>query len=144
METNRLNQAESQQLFEKAKKAIAEDMDTRGIGAMIWDNSSAGFHQIPEVIVISPENGKERTARITGLYRYNDEVYLMEEDMVGVSIEDFYNRDTEVRPTVVTLSTDMAIKSLGNPDEERGYTRQGSLEEWLVVTDCYFEALAEA
>ncbi len=144
METNRLNQAESQQLFAKAKKAIAEDMDTRGIGAMIWDNSSAGFHQIPEVIVISPENGKERTARITGLYRYNDEVYLMEEDMVGVSIEDFYNRDTEVRPTVVTLSTDMAIKSLGNPDEERGYTRQGSLEEWLVVTDCYFEALAEA
>ena len=144
METNRLNQAECQQLFAKAKKAIAEDMDTRGIGAMIWDNSSAGFHQIPEVIVISPENGKERTARITGLYRYNDEVYLMEEDMVGVSIEDFYNRDTEVRPTVVTLSTDMAIKSLGNPDEERGYTRQGSLEEWLVVTDCYFEALAEA
>lgn len=144
METTNLNQAESQALFAKAKKAMADDMEARNIGAIIWDNSTAGFHQLPEIQLVSPENGKESVARITGLYRYNGDLYLMEEDKVNVSVDDFYNRDTEVKPTVVTLTEDMAEKSLGNPDEERGYTRQGTLEEWIVISDCYFEALCEA
>lgn len=144
MKTTNLNQAESQTLFIKAKNAIVEDMKARNIGAIIWDNSSAGFHQLPEILLVSPDNGKQNVARITGLYRYDDKVYLMEEDKVDVSVDDFYNADTEVKPTVVTLTEDMAVKSLGNPDEEKGYTCQGTLEEWLVITDCYFEALTEA
>ena len=55
----------------------------------------------------------------------------------------FYDDNTEVKPTVVTLTPDMAEKSLGNPDREDGYTRQGTLEEWTVIADAYFEALAE-
>lgn len=144
MKTTNLNQAESQALFVKAKNAIVGDMDARNIGAIIWDNSTAGFQQLPEIQLVSPDTGEESVARITGLYRYKGEVYLMEEDKVDVSVDDFYNRNTEVKPTVVTLTEDMALKSLGNPDEEHGYTRQGTLEEWLVITDCYFEALAEA
>lgn len=143
METTTLNKAESNEMFQRAKNAIGEDMKARGFGAIIWDNSTAGFHQLPEIVHLSPEDGRESTIRITGLYLYNGEIYLMEEDKVDVSIDDFYDHDTEVKPTVVTLSTDMATKSLGNPDEQRGYTRQGTLEEWLVITDCYFEALTE-
>ncbi len=30
-----------------------------------------------------------------------------------------------------------------NPEGVEGFTLQGSLEEWLTVADCYFEALAE-
>lgn len=143
METQNTNQAESNEMFQRAKKAIAEDMKARGFGAIIWDNSTAGFQQLPEIEHLSTDDGKRSTIRITGLYSYEGKIYLMEEDKAGVSVDDFYNRDTEVKPTVVTLSEDMAAKTLGNPDEQRGYTRQGSLEEWLVITDCYFEALAE-
>lgn len=143
MENDTRNQVESQALFAEAKKKIIEDMATREIGAIIWDNSTAGFHQIPEIEHISTRTGKERVARITGLYAYKDTLYLIEEDRAGVSVDNFYNHNTEVKPTVVTLTEDMAVKSLGDPDEERGYTRQGTLEEWLVITDCYFEALTE-
>lgn len=143
METNTQNVAAANELFARAKAAIATDMEARGIGAIIWDNSTAGFHQLPEILHVSTRTGKERVARIEGLYNYEGEVYLIEEDRADVNIDNFYNKNTEVKPTVVTLSPDMAVKSLGNPDDERGYTRQGSLEEWTVITDCYYEALAE-
>ena len=135
--------AANAEMFARAKESIAQDMKARNIGAIIWDNASANFHQIPEIELVCPSTGNTRTARITGLYLYKDNVYLMEEDSVGVSVGDFYDQNTEVKPTVVTLTPDMAAKSLGDPDREDGYTRQGTLEEWTVVADAYFEALAE-
>ncbi len=131
------------QLFNDAKKELAEDMKNRGIGMILWDLSSAGFHYVPEILHRSQRKGTSRIARIEGLYLYNGEIYLIEEDRAPVSIDQFYNPDTEVPPTVVTLSEDAAVKTLGDPEATKGYTQQGSLEEWLAIADCYFEALNE-
>lgn len=131
-------------LFTQAKESLLNDMQAHGLGAIIWDISTVGFHQIPEIVHVSAKDGKERVARIQGLYAYDGDLYLIEEDRAHVSIDSFYNHDTEVKPTVVTLTKDMAKESLGDPLDEKGYTTQGSLEEWTVIADCYFEALAEA
>ena len=96
--------AANAEMFARAKESIAQDMEARNIGAIIWDNASANFHQIPEIELVCPSTGNTRTARITGLYLYKDNVYLMEEDSVGVSVGDFYDHNTEVKPTVVTLT----------------------------------------
>lgn len=143
METTK-DQTPEQTLFTQAKESLLNDMQARGLGAIIWDISTAGFHQIPEIVHVSDKDGKERVARIQGLYAYDGDLYLIEEDRAHVSIDSFYNHDTEVKPTVVTLTKDMAKESLGDPLDEKGYTTQGSLEEWTVIADCYFEALAEA
>ena len=63
MKITNLNQAESQALFVKAKNAIVEDMEARNIGAIIWDNSTAGFQQLPEIQLVSPDTGEESVAR---------------------------------------------------------------------------------
>ena len=131
------------ELLDQAKKGLMENMAQRGIGAIIWDVASAGFHYIPEITHHSLEKDKTRVARITGLYVYEGTLYLIEEDRSGVSVDQFYDPNTEVKPTVVTLSEDKAQKELGNPLSTKGYTTQGSLEEWLAIADCYFEALAE-
>mgnify|MGYP000012079153 FL=1 len=138
------DQAPEDALFTQAKESLLNDMQARGLGAIIWDISTAGFHQIPEIVHVSAKDGKERVARIQGLYAYDGDLYLIEEDRAHVSIDSFYNHDTEVKPTVVTLTKDMAKESLGDPLDAKGYTTQGSLEEWTVIADCYFEALAEA
>lgn len=131
-------------LLEKAKKDIMEDMAGRGIGAIIWDNASAGFHQIPEITHRSVKTpGKTRVARIMGLYAYKGMLYEIEEDRAPVKFDDFWDKDTEAAPTVVTLSEDIAEKDLGDPEAVKGYTTQGTLEEWTVIADCYFEALNE-
>lgn len=130
-------------LLADAKSELAKNMEDRGIGAIIWDNSSAGFHQLPEIVHHSEEKDKTRVARITGIYLFKGGLYLIEEERSDVSVDRFYNPDTEVKPTVVTLTPDRAAEELGDPDAEKGYTQQGSLEEWLTVADCYFEAIAE-
>ncbi|MBD5204377.1 MAG: hypothetical protein HDS82_05845 [Bacteroidales bacterium] len=137
---NTQNQGSSQ-LLEKAIGDLMTDMASREIGAIIWDNSTAGFHYLPEVTV--EENGKKRVARVTGMYRYDGRLYLIEEDVAGVDIDRFYDKDSEVKPTVVTLTEDMASRVLGDPRSEKGYTTEGSLEEWVVVADDYYEALTE-
>lgn len=130
-------------LLDNAKTGIMENMKDKGIGAIIWDNSQAGFHFLPEILHHGEDGGKERTARITGLYRYNGILYLIEEDRSGVSLKDFYTPGVDVPPVVVTLTDDVASRELGDPEKEKGYTTQGTLEEWLVIADCYFEALNE-
>ena len=132
---------QAQALFTQAKQALANDMEARNIGAILWNNATAGFHYIPAVVV---RNGdKAKVVRIMGLYRYDGEVYLIEEDKAGVDINNFYNEDTEVPPVVVTLTESVAEGDLGNPTERPGFTTQGSLEEWTAIADCYFEALNE-
>lgn len=54
-----------------------------------------------------------------------------------MKFSEFWNPDTEAAPTVVTLSEDIAVKDLGNPTRQAGFTRRGSLEEWMAVADCY-------
>lgn len=130
-------------LFAKAKQELLDDMREKGIGAILWDNATAGFHYIPEIVHRSDEKNKVRIARIEGLYRYDGELYLIEEDRAPVSVAKLYDPDTEVKPTVVTLSEDSALRTLGNPEKTKGYTQQGSLEEWLAIADCYYEALNE-
>lgn len=130
-------------LLANAKKELMENMVERNYGAIIWDLASAGFHYIPEIVHHSQEKDKTRVARITGLYAYNGQLYLIEEERSGVSVDEFYNPQTEVKPTVVTLTPDKAESELGNPESRKGFTQQGSLEEWLAIADCYFEALAE-
>lgn len=135
--------ASAARLFTDARQELAADMKNRGIGMILWDLSTAGFHYIPEILHRSESKGTSRIARIEGLYLYDGEIYLIEEDRAPVSIDQFYNPDTEVPPTVVTLSEDAAVKTLGDPEAVKGYTQQGSLEEWLAIADCYFEALNE-
>lgn len=128
-------------LFDKAVKEMKEDMVNRGLGAILWDLSTAGFHYMPEVTVGSGD--KAEVESVMGLYLYNDKLYLVEESKSGVKLSDYYNRDTEVAPTVVTLTPDSAEDHLGNPTKQKGYTDKASGEEWLDIADCYFEALAE-
>lgn len=130
-------------LFDKAKEELLLNMKQKGIGAIIWDNATAGFHYIPEILHRSDEKDKVRVARIMGLYNYKGTLYLIEENRASVNINKLYDPDTEVKPTVVTLSEDSAMRLLGDPDKVKGYTQQGSLEEWLTIADCYFEALNE-
>ncbi len=129
-------------LLAQAKRDIIADMESREIGAIIWDNSTAGFHEIPEIVHhSSKEPGKTRVARIMGLYVFDGKLYEIEEDRAPVKFDDFWDRDTEAAPTVVTLSPDIAGKDLGDPEAVKGYTTQGSLEEWMVIANCYFQAL---
>lgn len=129
------------QLLENAKEAIVKDMNARGIGAIIWDLSTAGFHYIPEITV--GDGDKSRTVRITGLYSYDGTLYMIEEDKGDISVDQFYKPGIEAQPTVVTLTPGSALDNIGNPENKPGYVSGGSLEEWLVIADCYFEALAE-
>lgn len=131
-------------LLEKAMEKMTEDMKARGIGAVIWNIPEAGFHYIPEIVVSSSDGSPERTARITGLYVFGGTVYAIEEDKSGVSTDSFYRPGVDVRPVVVTLSETKAGELFGVPSEEKGFTTQGTLEEWVAVADCYFEALAES
>jgi len=130
-------------LLQNAKADLLADMESRNIGAIIWDLATAGFHYIPEIVHHSMEKDKTRVARIIGIYAYEGEPYLIEEGRSPISVDEFYNPDSEVKPTVVTLTPDKARIELGNPQGVKGFTLQGSLEEWLSVADCYFEALAE-
>lgn len=125
-------------LLSQAKENLMKNMLQRNMGAIIWDLASAGFHYIPSVTL---ENGK--VLRVTGLYTVNDELYLIDEECKRADINNFYDPDTEVKPTVLCLTPTVAEGDLGAPTEENGFTRSGSLEEWLVVADCYFEALNE-
>lgn len=131
-------------LLDKAKHEIYENMEARGFAAVIWDLSNAGFHYIPEIF-IRPATGKGKTdvVRIAGLYAYDGTLYAIEEDNPAVDFNKFYNPDDEVRPVVVTLTTDSAASRLGDPRQGAGFTTKGSVEEWIAIGDCYFEALAE-
>lgn len=131
-------------LLGKACQDLIDDMKERNIGAILWDNATAGFQYIPEINLTEDDTEQPDCSRIMGLYRYDDELYLIEEGKARVDFNDFYNEDTEVKPSVVTLTESVAQKELGNPTEEKGYTTEGSLEEWLAIADCYFEALNEA
>lgn len=130
-------------LLAKAKAQMAEDMKAREIGAIIWSIPDAGFHFIPEILVTDPRTNQTRTARITGIYRRHDDLYAIEEDSAGVSVDQFYRHGIDVPPVVVTLSESTASEQLGTPSEAKGYTTQGTLEEWVAIADCYFEALNE-
>ncbi len=132
---------ENTDLLGKAIEDLMEDMKNREIGAIIWDNATADFEQIPEINLATEDSEMPEVSRIMGLYRYDDELYLIEEDKARIKFDSFYNPDTEVKPSVVTLTDNVAIKDLGNPEKEKGYTTEASLEEWLVIADCYFEAL---
>lgn len=126
--------------FDKARKDLAADMAARGIGAILWDNTTAGFHFLPVVTSADSVPG-EGNLVIEGMYQYKGDVYLIEEGKGNISINNLYNPDTEVKPTVVTLDENDAERILGNPRHNKGYTTDGSMQEWLNVADCYFEAL---
>lgn len=129
-------------LLGNAKQELRENMKQRGIGAILWDNATAGFPYLPEIALPS-DDGEPRTSRVMGIYSCNDELYLIEEDVAPVKFDDFWNPDTESKPEVVTLSEDIARKDLGDPASQPGYTEDADLEEWLAISDCYFQALAE-
>ena len=129
-------------LLQKAKSDLRANMAQRDIAAIIWDVEEAGFHYIPEVSLPDSTEEDPKVARVTGLYSYDNELYLILET-ADIHFEEFYNPETEVRPTVITLSQALASKYLGDPEGREGYDPDGDLEEWLAVADCYFEALAE-
>lgn len=131
------------ELLKKARQQMTDDMKTRDIGAIIWSLADAGFHYIPEIVVTNPRDNSTRTARVTGLYLFNEKVYAIEEDVAGVSVDEFYRHGIDVPPVVVTLSPDKAREQFGTPAEAKGFTTQGSLEELVAIADCYFEAIAE-
>lgn len=125
-----------------AKIELMADMATRDFAAIIWDVNEAGFHYIPEVELPDSTEENRKVARVTGLYSYKNELYLILES-ADVKMDEFYDPDTEVRPTVVTLSSDLASKYLGDPKGRPGFDPDGDLEEWLAVADCYYEAIQE-
>ena len=135
--------ASSDALIGKAISQLIEDMKSREIAAILWDNATAGFHYIPEISLKQEKSDKPEVIRIMGLYRYNDALYLVEEGMAPVELTEFYTDGVQVPPTVVTLTEDSAREHLGDPEGKPGYTRNATNEEWLVIADCYFEALAE-
>ncbi len=143
MENTKTYRNSVNQLLANAKQELAANMADRNIGAIIWNLQTAGFHYIPEIVHHSAQKDKTRVARITGLYACNGQLYLIEEDRSDVSVDEFYEPGVEVRPTVVTLTPAKAQEHLGDPDARKGFTQQGTLEEWLAIADCYFEALAE-
>lgn len=128
-------------LIAGAKDQIIEDMHQRGFSAIIWNIGTINFHYIPEIVVGENEREEEIVKRVTGLYAYNGKLYAIEEEAPGTDMKDYYNPDTEVPPAVVTLTEDMARQDLESPEDSKYYTLAGSDEEWLVVADCYFEAL---
>lgn len=138
---NANNKKADTDLLAKAKSDLIADMKERGFAAVIWDLSTAGFQYIPEILLSAP--GKPVVMRVTGLYRYNGVLYLIEEHDAGVSVNEFYDRDSEVKPSVVTLTDDSAREALGDPENKPGYTTVGTLEEWLNIADAYFQALSE-
>ena len=128
-------------LLADAKKELAANMEQRGIGLIVWNLFTAGFHYLPEVSIRSAKGSD--VVRISGIYRKGDELYLLEEGKAPVSTADLYNPDSEVEPTVATLPESEADEKIGNPATAKGLTQEANLSEWLVVADCYFEALAE-
>ena len=129
-------------LFSQAVTRIGNDMQAREIGAILWNNSTAGFHYIPE-ISIPGKDGKTEIVRIMGLYLADNALWLVEEGKAPVELTEFYTDGVEVPPVVVTLSEDSARRYLGDPKDRDGYTAYATNEEWLTIADCYFEALAE-
>ena len=132
----------SGKLFDQAISRLMEDMQVREIGAILWDNATAGFHYIPETTV-TDKKGEKKVIRVMGLYIFDNTLYLIEEGMAPVELTEFYTDGVEVPPTVVTLTEDSAMRHLGDPTKEKGFTTNASDEEWLAIADCYFEALAE-
>ncbi len=137
-----MNNTNTNALLDQAKGRMVDDMKGRQIGAIIWSLESAGFHYIPE-IVVSDTDGNPKTIRVTGLYRYDGKLYAIEEGAPHTDMEDFYRPGIDVPPVVVTLTEDKANELLGDPEDDAAYTTLGTLEEWVAIADCYFEALAE-
>lgn len=129
-------------LLQQAIQRIIDDMHSRDIGAVLWNVATAGFHFIPEIVLYS-EKGEPHTVRVTGIYRYHDRLYAIEEDAAGVSTAMYYRKGVDVPPTVVTLTEDKAREELGDPETSKGFTDGGTVTEWLTIADCYFEALSE-
>lgn len=129
-------------LLYQAKIKMADDMKSRGIGAIIWSIPDAGFHFIPE-LVINDAKGNSHTVRVTGLYLFDNDIYAIEEDVAKISVNQFYTHGVDIPPVVVTLTENKANEVLGTPSAYIGVTNQGTLEEWITIADCYFEALRE-
>lgn len=138
---NSKNTAAADALIKQAIGKLVEDMISRNIGAILWDNATAGFHYLPEVTVSEKEGNK--VIRAMGLYLYNNRLYIVEEGIAPVELTQFYTDGVEVPPTVVTLTEDSAIRNLGDPEGREGYITEATDEEWVAIADCYFEALAE-
>lgn len=138
-EIKNVSAADAEALFQQAKDDMAADMKAREIGALLWDNAAAGFHYPPSVMV-SDASGADSSWVIHGIYRVDDKLYLIG-PKVKVTVDDYYRKGIDVKPVVVRLSEADAAKDLGDPDEARGFTTRGTVQEWLTVADCYFEAL---
>lgn len=142
MENTQENRLAALALLAKAKGELMDDMKERGIAAVLWNNSSSGFHYIPEIYERPSENENHgEVCPVIGLYVHGNDLYAIEE-CSKVNLNDFYNRDSEVAPTIVTLTEDSAAKYLGDPSDRPGFTTSGSIAEWLTIADCYFEAIA--
>lgn len=135
------NEKDIARLLLQARKGIAEDMESREIGAIIWDNASAGFHYLPDVSV--GKDGKTEVVRITGIYLYQGKLYLIKEGYTKAAINNFYTKGVDVAPTTVTLTQSVAGEDFGDPENNEGFYAGGTLDEWLVIADDYFEALNE-
>lgn len=62
--------------------------------------------------------------------------------MLKKNISKFFNFIADLKFLFsVFLTEDAAREQLGDPNAVKGYTTQGSAEEWAAIADCYFEAL---
>lgn len=138
-----INDKDENKLLDQAVEGIREDMAARDLGAIIWDNATAGFHYLPDVVT-GRKDDKDIVVRVTGLYRYDGNLYMIAEGVKDADISNFYDKGVDVAPTVVTLTQNKAEELFGDPVAKEGFISDATLEEWLVIADDYFEALNEA
>lgn len=138
---NTITGAQEAPILDNAMRQMAQDMEARGLGAIIWNLREAGFHYLPVVTI--PGKKENRNVRVTGLIREGDKLYAIEEGLKEAEITNFYTQGVDVPPVVVTLTPILAEEELPAPEGNSFYTREGSTEEWLAIADCYFEALNE-
>lgn len=139
-----MNNNSSTDLLGRAKADLAENMNQRQIGAILWDNATAGFPYLPEISLPMKEDQEEpETVSVMGIYNYGGVLYLIEEGESHVDFNHYWDPDNETKPTIITLTPDVAARDFGNPEGEKGFTANADLEEWLAIADCYFQALAE-
>lgn len=143
MKDTMTNEAKSNELVARAKKQLCEDMEDRGIGAILWDNGTAGFHYIPEIVEGKDKEGNDIVTRVTGLYDCDGRLYAIEEGAPYSHLTNYYDASVDAAPTVVTLTKDMAASEFGDAAGKKGFTTAGTNAEWLAIADCYFEALNE-
>lgn len=113
---------------EKARQSIADDMASRGMGAIVWGENLFGSTDYP----LFSYNGKDVTLRGFRLVASQKVVAIVSLpdslDIVGAH----------------SYTPEQVDKIFGNLNHSQGYySEDGTPEQWSVGADCYKVAIAD-